>query len=166
MKRRNNTGPVAPRGWYYQGDINIEHGGYFANLSTWSWGYVDVIRVTPCSDADGPDNEFWIEVVNVNLPGTKAAIKGILFNTFGQAAVDEYRASKPRVRKAMLVDACLSYGKYDVEETFNVRIGKTVTMATQRKANWDDLPTEQWKLRQFRAGTSLGFIVRKLNTEW
>lgn len=62
MKRRH---------WHYNGDVNIEHGGFFYDLSTFEQGYVDVVRVVPCSDAGGPDNYFWLQKLNAVIYSTR-----------------------------------------------------------------------------------------------
>lgn len=60
------------RAWNYSGDINLECGGFF-----WQFDgperfpecdYVRVVRVTPCSDAGGPDNLFHVESGSLYMP--------------------------------------------------------------------------------------------------
>ena len=46
--------------WNYNGDVNIRYGGYFWKEDG-ADDYVLAVRITPCSDAGGPDNQFWIE---------------------------------------------------------------------------------------------------------
>lgn len=59
--------------WKYSGDMDLEYGGLF-----WRAGlhddYVDAVRVTPCSDAGGPDNLFYIETGSIYMPRDKAAV--------------------------------------------------------------------------------------------
>jgi hypothetical protein len=43
----------SPSRWVYNGDVNLEHGGVFMDLSTWEWGYVDAIRVEDLGSACG-----------------------------------------------------------------------------------------------------------------
>lgn len=61
--------------WFYSGDADIENGGFFYDLSNFDdLGYAQAVRVTPCSDAGGPDNVFWVEMLSVNT-GDKDAIR-------------------------------------------------------------------------------------------
>lgn len=46
--------------WQYNGDVNIRYGGYYWKEDG-ADDYVLAVRITPCSDACGPDNQFWIE---------------------------------------------------------------------------------------------------------
>ena len=52
--------------WHYLGDVNLEHGGAYFRESDWS-DHVDCVQVTPCSDAGGPDNLFWVESGTIYL---------------------------------------------------------------------------------------------------
>lgn len=53
--------------WNYNGDINLEYGGFFWREDG-ADDYVLVVRVQPCSDAGGPNNQFWIEQGSVYMP--------------------------------------------------------------------------------------------------
>lgn len=46
--------------WHYIGDVNLEHGGAFIQEGDWP-DYCNAVQVTPCSDAGGPENWYWIE---------------------------------------------------------------------------------------------------------
>ena len=52
--------------WHYIGDVNLEHGGAFIREGDWP-DYCDAVQVTPCSDAGGPDNWYWIESGTIYL---------------------------------------------------------------------------------------------------
>lgn len=52
--------------WHYIGDRNLENGGAFIRAGDWH-DYCDAVQVTPCSDAGGPDNWYWIERGSVYL---------------------------------------------------------------------------------------------------
>lgn len=51
--------------WYYFGDVNPENGGMLIRLSEPEYGLADCVRITPCADAGGPANMFWIEALSV-----------------------------------------------------------------------------------------------------
>ena len=57
--------------WNYCGDVSICHGGLYWQDSGDS-DYVNAVKVTPCSDAGGPDNLFWIEKGTIYMPADKA----------------------------------------------------------------------------------------------
>lgn len=56
--------------WNYNGDVNIRYGGYYWKEDG-ADDYVLAVRITPCSDAGGPDNQFWIEQGSIWLGDTE-----------------------------------------------------------------------------------------------
>ncbi len=56
--------------WTYIGDVNIREGGYYWREDD-SEDYVLAVQVTPCSDAGGPANMFWIESGSIYLGDTE-----------------------------------------------------------------------------------------------
>ena len=52
--------------WKYMGDVNIECGGYYWR-DVGEDDYVEAVQVTPCSDAGGPDNLFYVEKGSIYL---------------------------------------------------------------------------------------------------
>lgn len=50
--------------WKWLGDTNPEHGGTWVRPVP-EHGYADAVRITPCSDGDGPNNWFWVEVLTI-----------------------------------------------------------------------------------------------------
>jgi hypothetical protein len=63
--------------WHYSGDNNLENGGLFWREDG-ADDYVCAVQVTPCTDAGGPDNLFWIEVGSIYLPKDEAKRKSAL----------------------------------------------------------------------------------------
>ena len=47
--------------WIYQGDINLEYGGIFFDLSDWKHGYVNAVEVTDLASACGFEGALLIE---------------------------------------------------------------------------------------------------------
>ncbi|QBQ74425.1 hypothetical protein BcepSauron_045 [Burkholderia phage BcepSauron] len=115
----------------YHGDINIEYGGYFYELdrARRGWGYANVLRITPCSEAGLADNEFWIERLSVTFPDHGTPRERDVLSAIGREddapeyETDEYWAT--------LIDACVAYGQYDTEQSDVVRIGKRDTLARE-----------------------------------
>ena len=52
--------------WHYIGDRNLCEGGAFIREGDYS-DYCEAVQVTPCSNAGGPSNLFWIESGTVYL---------------------------------------------------------------------------------------------------
>lgn len=106
------------RHFHYNGDVNIEHGGTYYALDTFKYDYVDAVRVTPCSDAGGPDNVFWVETVTIILrdPDSEQAKRAL--DSCGPG-LDEYNKLSKSHRRHALTLALLSYGCYDKVEYFN-----------------------------------------------
>ena len=134
--------------WKYSGDVSLRNGGYFYDTSNIQYHYVDVVRVQPCSDAGGPDNEWWIESLTVNLPETDEALR-IILRTCGWASEDVN--SKPKdVREGMIIDACISHGQYDQNSSTVYRIGPKESVPAY---TWDG--HNENDVVQFRANASL-----------
>jgi hypothetical protein len=108
---------MTKRRWHYVGDINIEHGGYFW-CEDGQDDYVRIVRVTPASDMEGPDNVFMIESGSVYLPTSPTERKQVLkYLDIGYTE---------NTSLAWLVEAFLSYSGID-NDAYNdeqyVRIG-------------------------------------------
>lgn len=127
---------------YYNGDINIEHGGYFYNLDNVKWGYVDVVRVTPCSDVGAPDNQFWVDRLVVNLKTDPVKLQEVL-DTCG------YTMEEANDNIHMLVDAHVASGAYDQDFSECVQIGAKPDPF--HDGRWDNVPVD----KVLRGNTSL-----------
>lgn len=147
------------RFWHYSGDANLEHGGFYYCLASWRWDYVDVLRVVPCSDAYGPDNEFWIEWLTVNLPRGYERTKRLeqIENDYASA---HKSLTRTQLRHA-LVDWAVGYGAYDQRESCRIRIG-TNPDKRSLKPQWGNTEPDQI----LRGNTTLERFVRRcLRTE-
>lgn len=120
---------------HYSGDRNIEYGGVFYSLKTWKWGYVNAVRVTPCSDAGGPDNCFWVERLTVNIRTMAPELDNIL-NTCGYSlqGFKDQKLTRAQIRHLM-VDAHIAYGAYDIDSSMTVKHGKDSD--PYRRPGWD-----------------------------
>lgn len=135
--------------WIYCGDVNPENGGYWFNIAGLQWGYVDAVRVTPMADAGGPDNQFWIESLTVNMPTNEIERKRVL-DCIG---CGEELLPSGATGRNILIDACIAYGRYDVYESRTVRIGPH----EENGAGFDPVNCET----VLRAGSSLANWVRR-----
>ena len=134
----------------YSGDLNIEYGGLFYSLQTWQWDYVNVLRVTPCNEAGGPDNCFWVERLTVNIRKDSAKQQSAL-DVLGVGA-DQFKAMKRAAKRHVLIDAHIAMGFYDTDQSSMVRIGMHV----------DSRDTDQFKPDTvLRGNTSLMRYARE-----
>lgn len=136
--------------WIYFGDMSIRNGGYFYDRSNIEHHYVDAVRVVPCSDAGGPDNEWWVEVLTVNIPDEDAKLEQVL-SVCGWS-LEDIDGKPQREADAMVIDACIAYGKYDQDTSTHVRIGPKQTAPGWSPSNNDV---------QLRGNASLRAYVRK-----
>jgi hypothetical protein len=151
-----------PKRWYYSGDVNIEHGGMFMQLHEWANGFVNVVRVQPCSDAGGPDNMWWVESLSILLPDLN-----LHFPFWGAGVtVDERKATRVlhdvedhpfepaliscgwdtqldawdkltvHAKRCAMVEAAVGYGLYDQEWSEPVRIGDDWPFFDGNHADW------------------------------
>lgn len=97
--------------WHYIGDVNLEHGGAFIQEGDWP-DYCNAVQVTPCSDAGGPNNWYWIESGTVYLGNPEHVARAL-------ECCDE-SADAPQWRKG---DAMLGYMGMDRDSCVIVQIG-------------------------------------------
>lgn len=164
--------------WHYRGDKNIEHGGVFYNLDSFEDGWVDVFRLQPCSDAGGPGNCYWYEVLSVIIhDGWRAAFWGVGDTTAERRAhrvlhnmesaertesalqtcgwdtrLDEWDKLTLAQRKHVIVGACLAYGHYDQTSSTMISVGPP-EFTRNREGDWKPE-------KQLRANVNLRKWVR------
>lgn len=139
----------------YSGDISIENGGYFYDFEGWENGYVSVTRVTPCSDAGGPDNLFWIESITLNIR-EGAALDSVL----SCCGLTRETLPKGAARRHALIDCHVSYGAYDVNRCECIQIGADYELSESCGFNMPRVD------KIVRKGSSLRRIARDLHKEW
>lgn len=108
----------------YQGDVSLRHGGYYFSVGKeeTKYGYSSVVRVTPCSDAGGPDNLFWVETLLVNIPSVEERAKNKMLD-YVDMNEEKLKSMTPAQRFAELVYACMVYGCYGQDSNKTVQIG-------------------------------------------
>lgn len=107
--------------WHRFGDINMEHGGGFYSFEGWPH-YVDIIRVTPCSDAGGPDNQFWVESGTLFMKRKRDELKRAR-EIFGQDEEFYQKLTRAQKRHYMVEAILASYG-LDNRIHWSVQIGQ------------------------------------------
>jgi hypothetical protein len=100
--------------WHYCGDISLAYGGYFWREDG-ADDYVLVVRVTPCSDAGGPDNLFWIEEGSLYIPDNRPDELKSALDCCG------YKEEKPS--RAVVVESLIAYRGFDHDPATVVRFG-------------------------------------------
>jgi hypothetical protein len=134
--------------WHYSGDVDIAYGGMFYNLDDIENGYANAVRVTPCADAGGPDNMWWVERITINVHNGTWPYEGVgetaaeraahrvlhdMIDSTAEAALNSYGFDSnlaawddltPRQREHTMVFACAGYGRFDTDSTEMIQIGK------------------------------------------
>lgn len=115
--------------WHYNGDVNLEHGGGFFDLSDWKWGYCNAVRVTDLDSACGFRGAVLIEHVTVNGCDDPKRIRRALESVGGVRslgarnwkAIGDSSTIKANLRHA-IADALMGYGFFDVESSETVQL--------------------------------------------
>jgi hypothetical protein len=100
--------------WNYNGDMNLEEGGFYWREAD-ADDYVLAVRVTPCSDAGGPDNLFHIESGSIYIGDNPDRIASAL-DVIGQTPDDSTRED--------IVYALMAYAGIDGGSETVLRFGK------------------------------------------
>ena len=108
--------------WYYRGDINPEYGGVWYRLDNVQYGFADCVRITPCSDAGLPNNQFWVEILTVSLPDDDKMLRTVL-DVCGRTVND---LPEDDSRWPQIIDACMEYGEYYTNHQVIIQIGSKV----------------------------------------
>jgi hypothetical protein len=98
----------------YSGDINLEYGGMFFDLSDWEYGYVSVLEVIDLGGATGFDGAYLVEhkVVYIDdIKQNKAALKSCGWDKIPGRTSDH--------RKMALAEFVCRYGYYDPDDDWD-----------------------------------------------
>jgi hypothetical protein len=136
--------------WHYSGDMVLDNGGFFYDLSDFQYGYANAVKITPCSDAGGQDNAWWIEVGTINLPDDKRRDEAL--RSYGVDGVTIDPEDLPHV----MIQACEAYLGLECEHGGVVQIGpddpycREVIPPNQKLRAGTDL--EKWVRRHYLKG--------------
>lgn len=139
---------MAHHKWNYNGDINLCYGGFWWKEDD-AEDYVMAVRVTPCSDAGGPDNLYHVEQGSIYMPADAAKRHSAL-------SCCGYENEETPAR-FMLVDAFLAYHGIDRD----ARNGETVIQIGKHK---EDTSRKGWSPEPdvvLRGNASLKRYIRK-----
>ena len=132
--------------WNYNGDMGLGYGGFYWREDG-ADDYVLAVRVTPCSDAGGPDNLFHIESGSIYI-GTDPKRLASALDCIGQTPDDSTRED--------VVYALMAYGGIDSEIETVIRIGKDDSDYMRRASGWNPEPDTV-----LRKGTDLRRYVER-----
>lgn len=93
--------------WHYTGDVNLECGGMFIDISEWKWGYASVVRVEDWESATGFTGTVLIEELTVN---TRTSDVRRAIRYFDSPAWSKYGKTTSCL---VIVVALVAYGSYD-----------------------------------------------------
>ena len=134
--------------WNYNGDMNLECGGYFWQRELPDDDFVMVIKIDPDSDAGGADNVFHIAGGSVCLDVSEEKRKAAL-ECIG------YEGTDADLTLAVLVDALMGYnGITDGDFHHTIRIGP-IDPLTQ------DATVPEEYISQIRGNNKLKNYVRR-----
>lgn len=97
--------------WTYTGDVNLEYGGAFIDLTTWGDGYCSAVRVTDLDSGCGFRGAVLIEHV-VILGTTEPERLRRAMRSCGCSA----RGMDKRSARLMLAEALMCYGHVDPDD--------------------------------------------------
>ena len=102
--------------WNYNGDMNLECGGYFWQRELSDNDYVNVVEIVPDSYLGGADNVFHIFVGSLYLDVSEEKRKAAL-ECIG------YIGTPEDLTVAILVDALMAYSGIETDYKDSIRIG-------------------------------------------
>ena len=126
--------------WHYNGDINLEQGGYFWRMINPDDDFAEIVDVIPESAMGGPENVFIIERGSVyfNPETRKEALKCCGY------------ADDETLTIGMLVDAYKAYSGVEGDYSVVIQIGKDDPYRS-RDSNFSDIDVIRgnWKLNNY-----------------
>jgi hypothetical protein len=131
----NRKGNGMSKRWNYSGDVNLEYGGVFIDISDWENGYATAVRVQPYSDAGLQNNAWWIEELTVIKPRSEQELKSVLDScgwtidpkdsSLVGCGGEVVAAPNTKEFRLAIADSCIGYGLYDTTISTSVQIGQT-----------------------------------------
>lgn len=111
--------------YIYTGDMDIEHGGMWLDVSAIDDGYVACIRVTPLGSAAGYDGAYLIENGSIFIPDDKEKLQSI-YDCWGNVPKDAIE----------LAQACEAYHGIEVD-SWNGTIVVRESNAAESFDSWE-----------------------------
>ncbi len=140
----------------YCGDVNLEYGGSFIDLSTWGDGYCTAVRVTDLDSGCGFTGAVLIEHVVIN--GTTQSKR--LREAMKSCGCSAKGMTKESARH-MLAEALMSYGYTDPNDSWD-GYSSHHTEVVQCEAD-GPMKFDGWKADKRIAGTTLEEYVKSVH---
>lgn len=151
--------------WEFQGDVNLEYGGSFIDLSTFDDGYCSAVRVTDLDSGCGFDGAVMIEHVVINGTTDSKRIRDALRSFGGLGWANDLRgAVEPSARKAAMrhciAEALMSYGYTDPDDHWDGQEHHTEIIQTQEDG---PMSFDGWKADYRITNTTLEAYVESVH---
>lgn len=148
--------------WEYTGDVNLEHGGVFIDMSTWDDGYCSAVRVTDLDSGCGFTGAILIEHVVINGTDDPERIRKALECVGGSP----FRGRRSRVVPAeeinqtirlAIAEALLIYGYYEPDDAwYNYQSHHSETVQLEHDG---PMLYDGWKAdKRLRGGDLQGYV--------
>lgn len=143
--------------WHYHGNVNVEYGGVFMDLSDWQWGYVNATRVTDLGSGCGARGMVLIEKITINGTDDTRRVREAL-ECCGWTFKDVMACRGSTGKRMMIAYALMSYGYYDPSDGYHSP--SSITLQTEQGA---PMKYDGWRAEKFVACSDLkGYI----ESEW
>lgn len=122
-------------GLTYSGDSDPANGGVFYSMDPddFNLGYIEAVRIEPCSDAGAQDNAYWLEWLTLNIPESVKEINEILrccgYRLDSEGNIVNEHDSELLAEKGtreylqVIAESCVSYGRYDKSDGLTIQVG-------------------------------------------
>ena len=102
-------------GYEYNGDVNLEYGGSFIDLSTWEHGYCSAVRVTDLDSGCGFTGAVMIEHIVINGTTEPTRIRQAL----RCCGPDSFRGFSKEAARHAIAESLMSYGYSDPDDSWD-----------------------------------------------
>jgi hypothetical protein len=154
--------------WHYNGDVNLEHGGAFIDLSDWQYGYASAVRVSDLDGGCGFTGAVLIEhVVICGLDDAKRIRQAVescggasSYLAWGPRRDGETPADRKRHLRHAIADALMSYGYSDPDDNYGYGPPQSETLQLEPDG---PMVFDGWKASKRLKGTTLEAYVRSVH---
>lgn len=149
----------------YNGDVNLEHGGAFIDLSTWADGYCSAVRVTDLDSSCGFTGAVLVEHIVINGTTDTKRIRQALRSVGGLSARNWHRTGRRETIKANLrhaiAAALMDHGFTDPDDawdSYRTHHSETLQLEADGPMEFDG-----WKADKRLRGTTLEAYVQAVH---
>ncbi len=150
--------------WVFNGDVNLEYGGSFIDLSTWHWGYCSAVRVTDLDSGCGFTGAVMIEHVVINGTDDSKRIRQAM-DSYGSYYGNRHSSIDPTRHKEnlrlVIAESLMSYGYSDQDDGWD-GYGSHHTEILQLESD-GPMVFDGWKADKRITNTTLEDYVRSVH---